>query len=181
MILSNINFQTKLQTLFEDLGWNKYVTNNVSMKASVAPIHLKLFFFSIVFKGGSFLPQHCKIFFTPLDYTPESDCNFRENCIWCETDTSAEWNCFIRQRLFAIDFWSKFASIVGCVFEVWPQLEWKLSNNLSCMLLSGKLVAEFSNAGSDCSVTRVPNLTLTMYPFSISTDEHVPYFVAAVQ
>ena len=66
MVLSDIDisFQTKLQTLFEDLGWNKYVTNNVSMNASVAPIHLKLFFFSIVFKGGSFfLPQHCEHFF----------------------------------------------------------------------------------------------------------------------
>jgi len=62
LVLSDIDisFQTKLQTLFEDLGWNKYVTNN----ASVAPIHLKLFFFSIVFKGGSFfLPQHCEHFF----------------------------------------------------------------------------------------------------------------------
>jgi len=46
LVLSNINinFQTKLQTLFEDLGWNKYVANNISMNASVAPIHLKLFF-----------------------------------------------------------------------------------------------------------------------------------------
>jgi len=33
-------------TLFEDLDWNKYVTNNVSMNASVAPIHLKLYFFN---------------------------------------------------------------------------------------------------------------------------------------
>jgi len=66
LILSNINFQTKLQTLFEDLGWNKYVTNNVSMNASVAPIHLKLFFFSIVFKGGSFFyPNIAKTFFYP--------------------------------------------------------------------------------------------------------------------
>jgi len=50
-----------LQTSFEDLGWDMYVTNNVSMNASVAPIHLKLFFFSIVVKGVSF--------FIPLDYT----------------------------------------------------------------------------------------------------------------
>jgi len=42
----NINFQTNLLTLFEDLGWNKHVTNDVSMNASVAPIHLKLFFFN---------------------------------------------------------------------------------------------------------------------------------------
>jgi len=56
----NINFQTKLQTLFEYLAWNKYVINNVSMNAFVAPIHLKLFFFSIVFKGDNFLPQHCE-------------------------------------------------------------------------------------------------------------------------
>jgi len=31
-----------------------YVTNNVSMNTSVAPIHLKLFFFLIVFMGGSY-------------------------------------------------------------------------------------------------------------------------------
>jgi len=36
----NIDFQTNLQTLFEDLGWNKYVTNIVSLNASVA-LHLK--------------------------------------------------------------------------------------------------------------------------------------------
>jgi len=41
----NINFQTNLQTLLEDLGWNKYVTSNVSMNASVTPIHLELFSF----------------------------------------------------------------------------------------------------------------------------------------
>jgi len=53
LVLSNIsiNFQTKLQTVFGNLGWDMYVTNNVSMNASVAPIHLKLYFFSIVFKG----------------------------------------------------------------------------------------------------------------------------------
>jgi len=53
LILSNINinFQTNLQTLFENLGWNKYVANSVPMNASVAPIHLKLFSFPIVFKG----------------------------------------------------------------------------------------------------------------------------------
>jgi len=45
LVLSKINFQIKLQTLFEDLGWNKYVTNNVAMKASAAPIHLKLYSF----------------------------------------------------------------------------------------------------------------------------------------
>jgi len=44
LVLSKINFQIKLQTLFEDLGWNKYVTN-VAMKASAAPIHLKLYSF----------------------------------------------------------------------------------------------------------------------------------------
>jgi len=46
LVLSNINinFQTNRQTLFEDLDWNTYATNNVSMNASVAPIHLKLFF-----------------------------------------------------------------------------------------------------------------------------------------
>jgi len=54
LVLSDINtnFQTKLQTIFEDLGWNKHVTNNVSMNASVALINLKLFFFSIVFLRG---------------------------------------------------------------------------------------------------------------------------------
>jgi len=41
----NINFQTNLQTLIEDFGWNKYVIDNASMNASVAPIHLKLFSF----------------------------------------------------------------------------------------------------------------------------------------
>jgi len=62
----NINFQTKLQTLFEDLGWNKYVTNNVSMNTSVTQIYLKLFLFSIGFKGGSFFyPNIVKIFFLP--------------------------------------------------------------------------------------------------------------------
>jgi len=68
LVLSDINtnFQTKLQTILEDLGWNKHVTNNVSMNASVALINLKLFFFSIVFKGGSFFsPQHCEKKFLP--------------------------------------------------------------------------------------------------------------------
>jgi len=41
----NINFQIILLTLFEDLVWNKCVANNVSMNASVTPIHLKLFSF----------------------------------------------------------------------------------------------------------------------------------------
>jgi len=61
LVQSNINnnFQKNLQTLFDDLGCNKNVTNNVSMNASVAPIYLKLLLFSIVFKGDSyFLPQH---------------------------------------------------------------------------------------------------------------------------
>jgi len=45
------------------------VCYNVSMNASVAPIHLKLFLFLIVFKGGSyFIPQHCETFFNPLYY-----------------------------------------------------------------------------------------------------------------
>jgi len=47
----NINFQTNLLTLFVDLGWNKYFTHNVSVNASVAQINLKLFYFSIIFKG----------------------------------------------------------------------------------------------------------------------------------
>jgi len=62
LVLSNvsIDFQTNLLALFEDLGGNKYVTNNVLMNVSAALIHFKLFFFSIIFKG--------KLLFTPLDY-----------------------------------------------------------------------------------------------------------------
>jgi len=57
LVLSNINsnFQTNLLTLFEDLGWIKYVTNNVSTNAFVALIPLKLFLISVIFKGSSYL------------------------------------------------------------------------------------------------------------------------------
>ena len=63
----NINFQTNLQTLFEDSVWNKNVANNVSMNVSVAPIYLKLFSFQWFKEGGYFFRQHWEIFFTLVD------------------------------------------------------------------------------------------------------------------
>jgi len=47
----NIKFQTNLQTLFDDLGWNKYVTNNVSKNASVVQIHLEFFSYKSFLRG----------------------------------------------------------------------------------------------------------------------------------
>jgi len=51
LVVSNINtnVQTNLLTMVEDLGSNKYATNDISMNAYTASILLKLFFFSMIF------------------------------------------------------------------------------------------------------------------------------------